>query len=161
MSKRKFLHLVPLVIPNTLEDLQARIFNFDVERLRYILFATFHIHPCIRKRLHSCQTVMKHSAYLFLFEVKNYIGYTCPHLHIPSCSSHLNRCLRKRKLIDYTSFSFKERKVCMYKTARGQIRPKVTNALIFRHAFLLRDTLQKHQNVTVYILSVHLRQKAA
>jgi len=107
MRKTKFLYLVPLVTSNTLEDLQARIFNFNVEGLRYILFATFHIHPCIRKRLHSCQTVMEHSAYLFPFDVKNYIGYI-PHLHIPSCSFHLNRCLRKRKLIDYTPFSFKE-----------------------------------------------------
>lgn len=44
-----------------------------------------------------------------------------------------------------------------YKTATRQIRLEVTNALIFKYVFLLRDTLGKHQNVTVYILSVHRR----
>lgn len=149
MRKRKrkgnFLqaYLGLLVTSNTLEDLQARIFNFDVQRLKHILFATFHTPPCTRKCLHSCQTVMKHSAYLFPFDVKNYIHP----LNISSYLFHLNRCVRKSKLIDYTPFSFKEWKVCKYKTVIRQIRLEVTNALIFKYAFLLSDTLRKHQNV--------------
>ena len=98
-----------------------------MEGLRYILFATFHIHPCIRKRLHSCQTVMKHSAYLFPLWCKELHWLHSPHHHpnIPSCSFHLNRCLRKRKLIDYTPFSSKERRYVYIKLLYDKYAPRL------------------------------------
>lgn len=144
-KKRKFLYLGPLVTSNTLERPSGKNFQFRCATTK--IYSLCHLsYSSLYKEAPSCLSNSYETFCVF-------ISLWCEELHwlqppplphIPSRSFHLNRCLRKRKLIDYTPFFLSRKvKVCIYKTAIRQIRLEVTDALIFKYAFLLRDTFTK------------------